>query len=488
MYNTLLEGGILQYMNRFFVALVCMAIVALPSFAFAQTASPQPHTALTDSAKQYFEGRFACLDNYNFNSVIITVDTAKSMLDHQYLPGETITVAGTIENPNNYPLVGGKVYAHILREDATMASENWHPYISQEFVPGEYDLAANQTTDFTYSYRIPSKSPAGTYRVELYYLVGNRYVMSGIPYVANFTGASAPFTVTRPVVTGSAANAVAGFDFDRNSVKVNNKAFQLRAIPAVLDSGKPVTVSVDLNTLGKSKISGTVHMDLYKWSITDQAKPVASKSVDITVSGTKAAPIAFTWDSATPGTYELVLTAANSDIEASPSILDIRFPVGGLVPRIVYSGIGAIADGSATINACVVNATFGSGAGTMTNTLVINGKEVQAKDAPIAADQLSTALLSAKLSELAGKGFDVHVVARDASGAIADETTVSYPAGVIAGAQNTFAPVATHAVTPTANSQPIWYVVIGVAGILAIVLIVVISIARSRKKKYPMLS
>lgn len=475
-------------MKNLFAAVLSLVTIALPVTALAQTDTPQPPAQLADSAKSYFEGRFACMDNYNFNSVVVTVDTAKSILDHQYLPGETISVAGTIKNPNNYPLVGGRLYAHILREDAIMASENWHPYVSQEFVPGEYDLAANQTADFTYSYRIPAGSPAGTYRVELYYLVGNRYVMSGIPYVANFTGASAPFTVTRPVIAGNAANAVAGLDFDRNSVKVNKQAFQLREIPAVYESGKPVTVNVDLNALGKAKMSGTVHMDLYKWSITDQTTPIISKSIDVAVSATKATPITFTWDKANAGTYELVFTATTSDAEAVPSILNVRFPVGGLVPRIVYSGIGAIADGSAIINACVVNATFGSGVGAMTNELIIDGKQAQTKDAAVSADQLSTALISAKLTELAGKAFDVHVVAKDASGAVVDETTVSYPAGIIAGVQATGSGVSANPIVPAINTQPTLYIIIGVVGILVIVLIVVLSIARSRKKKYPMLS
>ncbi|MEO6077690.1 MAG: hypothetical protein ABIP54_02800 [Candidatus Andersenbacteria bacterium] len=149
--------------------------------------SPENNPAIAQSIAGFTDARFACMDNYNFGSVVVSIDSAKSVLDHQYLPGETITVAGTLHNPNNYPLVEGRMYAHILREEATMADKNWHPYLSQEFVPGEYNLDAGQTKDFTYSYRIPAESPAGVYRVELYYLVGNRYVMSGIPYVANFT-------------------------------------------------------------------------------------------------------------------------------------------------------------------------------------------------------------------------------------------------------------------------------------------------------------
>ncbi|HSX24803.1 MAG TPA: hypothetical protein VLG69_02475 [Candidatus Andersenbacteria bacterium] len=475
-------------MKKFFAVVASLITVSLPVTALAQTASPQPSAGFGDAAKQAFENRFACMDNYNFNSVAVTVDPAKSVLDHQYLPGETIAVAGTIKNPNNYPLVGGMVYAHVLREDAKTAPENWHPYVSQEFVPGAYDVPANQTIGFTYSYRIPQGSPAGTYRIELYYLVGNRYVMSGIPYVANFTAASAPFTIVRPTITGgNAGHDVAGFVFDRNSVKVNGKNFQLREIPPTFESGKPVAVNVDLRAIGKSKVSGTVTMDLYAWSITDQKKPIISQSMDVVASPTKATPITFTWDSATPGTYELVLTSTTKDVEDVPSVLDVRFPVAGLVPRIVYSGIGAIKDGVATINACIVNATFGSGTGSMTNSLLINGKEVQTKDAAVSADQLSTALISEPLADLAGKAFDVHVVAHDANGNVADETTVSYPAGIIAGAQDTFAPTpaSSEGVAPTI--KPMQYILIGVVIIVIVLLIAIFNSMRLRKKKYPTL-
>lgn len=453
-----------------------------PGIVLAQGSKAQEGTALAEFAKNLVEGRSMCMDNYNFNSVQITVDPAKSILDREYLPGETIAIAGTVKNPNGYPLVGGKVYAHILREDALMEADNWHPYVAQEFVPGAYDLSANQALDFQYSYRIPEGSPAGTYRVELYYLVGNRYVMSGIPYVANFTGASAPFTVVRP--TSSTATPVQGLNFDRNMVKVNGELLQARQIPPVLEPGKSITVEVPVQKLGIGNISGTVQMDLYTWSVTDGMKPIVSKTVPVTVS-TKAAPVTFTWDVALPGTYELVLSATTSDAEAVPSVLNVRFPVAGLTPRIVYSGIGNIADGSATINACVVNATFGSGVGSVTNTLLIDGKEVQTKEAAVSAEQLSTALIMAPLKDLAGKAFDVHVVAKDAAGTVTDETTISYPAGTIAGTGDLLPPLSSPQASDVVNAQPnkriVWVLVVG----LIILAAIAGGIAMMRKRTYP---
>lgn len=473
-------------MKKFLAVVASFITVVLPISAFAQTATPQPGAAFADAAKRMFEGRFACMDNYNFNSVVVTIDTVKSVLDHQYLPGETIAVAGTIKNPNNYPLVGGRLYAHILREDAKMAPENWHPYVSQEYAPGEYSLSANQTSDFSYSYRIPTGSPAGTYRVELYYLVGNRYVMSGIPYVANFTAASAPFTVLRPVVTGG--SDASGFTFDRNTVKVNGRGLQLREIPFVLEPGKPAVVTAVLQSIGKQTISGTVQMDLYNWSVTDNTKPILSQTIPITMVSGKNAPITFTWDTATSGTYEVVLRASTVNPEDVPSVLDVRFPVAGLVPRIVYSGIGAIKDGSATINACVVNATFGSGVGSMKNSLIVNGKEIAIEETPVSADQLSTALIASQLTDLAGKAFSVHVIAKDANGAITDETTVSYPAGTIPGAHKQIMPIET-AYPSAPQGNYLWkYVIAGIVALIVIVLGSVFAVARSRKKNYPKFS
>lgn len=482
-----------QSFRKYGVAILAQMLVLMPISAFAQTSPVVPapaqqsnSSAFTQSIAGFLDGRLACMDNYNFNSVTVSVDTKQSMLDHQYLPGETMVVSGIIHNPNNYPLVGGRMYAHVLREDASMAEKNWHPYLSQEFISGTYDVAANQSIPFQYQWRIPAKSLTGTYRIELYYLVGNRYVMSGIPYVANFTGASAPFTVIRPVVTSKTTSSeISGFNFDRNSVTINDQAIHLREIPPQFEPGKPITIKAMLSGLGRGKVEGTVHMDLYAWSITDGTKPILSKVIPVSL-GTTDTPITFTWDAPTAGTYEAVFTANNNDPEAVPSVLDVRFPVTGLVPRIVYSGIGAIADGKATINACVVNATFGSGEGSMTNSLIVGGKELQTKDGKVLADQLSTALITSSIADLTGKQFDVHVVAKNAAGAVADETTVSYPATTFGAQKNSVTPAP---VVQTNNpSSPMGkYVAAGV--VITLILIVIGTVMmRSRRKQYPKFS
>lgn len=376
----------------------------------------------------YFKDRQECFNGYHFGSVKVLFN--ENYADHSYEAGSKVTISGTLANENDYPLVNGVVLARLLRQDETVAAENWHPMVLEQSLPGNYDLLAKGTGSFSFDWAVPAEAPAGIYRLELFYLAGQRYVISGIPYVANSPASSTIFSVVNKNGSPRYAN------FDISTVQLNEQPLKLRSVPPTLPANEPVNISVNIKAESPDAIPVTLHSALYAWSDSDKKPPVWERTSHISIDPLKPFAATMHEDKLTPGAYELVMTITPDDPNILTSMVKVRFPIEGNMPRIIYSGIGGYENGQAIITTCTVNGTFdkiGSKAGGSVGTKIETGGQVLGEGTTdTIADRLTTATIKVPLTkEAKAQGLTISTIARNDQGVQSDTNSMVYSAAML---------------------------------------------------------
>ena len=329
-------------------------------------------------------------------------------------------VKGKVTNGNNYYLTEGKILARILRRDEKVAGRDWHPYVAEIEVPGKFPLLANESKEFSFAWDVPALAPSGEYQVDLFYLAGRRYVLSGLSYIVNVPGGTTGFTVRE-------SGPPAGANFDRSSVRLAGKNLTLRSVPPTLPADKPISVSAKINTIGGNALPVVITKKLFNWSDTDKTQPLESVTETIIIDPKKPQEVSFNWQKPKAGVYELVLTALPINQDALPSILRVRFPVEGNTPRIIFGGITGQEDDNVKITACAVNGTFGEGKGTVNARIMTGDKILGSGESKL---QNTAGVLTAKfvvpLEALKGKEFSVLTEAKNEQGEVIDSHAVKY--------------------------------------------------------------
>ena len=434
-----------------------LVVLATPFAASAQSTTPEIVPADTDEALllEHLSSRGDCLTEYNFGNIALDFGTWEETGSGALTAGETLRVPGTLLNRNSYPLADGRLFARVLRHDPAVADENWHPIVAETFVPGDFSLAANGQKSFDFTWPVPANAPAGIYAVEFSYLAGNRYVMAGIPYVSNFSAGSVVFEID------PAASATPLVEFDRSSVTINQKALALRAVPPSLPAQQPVTVAVSLNNSGASPVTTTVDTALYAWSDTDPKAPLVHTTQQVTVGGGASQAIPFVWEQPQPGVHELVLKTTPADPAILPSIIKVRFPIEGNVPRIIFSGVTDLTTDQVLVTTCAVNGTVGSGVGSIETAVLSNGQTLGSSTGVTNSAQLGSVQVIIPVANL-GTTLDVQTVLKNEQGVITDTNTTTYTRELLFGPNAQAAPTPA---TPRTNNQ-LWLIGIGVAIVL----------------------
>ena len=399
--------------------LAALMLTASPAYGQEAPSAPQAEENIS-ALSGFFSSQIGCLGVYKYGSVKFNFEERNHL--GTVITGDAVQVSGRVTNTNDFALPHGKIYARVLRHSAQVADDQWHPYVHEEWLPAEYPLEAGQGVDFTYDWQVPGLTPEGRYEIDFFYLANGRFVMAGVPYVVNMPGGMVIFEV-------KGAGVEAAVNFDRASVLVNGEPFKLRAIPDTLPANEAVKVDAMLMNDSSAAMSVKLTKELFAWSDTDREAPVATQAPEVvTLEPGKKYPVSFIWDNAMAGVHELVLTATPATPEVLPSVLRVRFPIEGNVPRIIYSGVTKIEGDTATVTTCAVNGTYGEGSGSVKTSM-------SAKGGVIGEETTNTGLTSILFAStfevpaenvLQGKATSLKVAAYDDKGTETDSATVNY--------------------------------------------------------------
>lgn len=447
-------------------------LVAVPfTFAQEQQVAEDEEVAFTE----HLASRDACLTEYQFGSVFVSFD--RTAARERVAAGDRLSINGVVENTNSYPLPSGRLIARVLRHDTGVADDNWHPVIEELDVPGDFDLLANGKKNFDFIWPVPTGAPSGVYRVEFSFLAGGRYSMGGLPFVPNFTAGSRLFLVEN---RGEAQYV----EFDRSSVELNDAPYALRSVPPVFLPGQPLVITADVVNPSVTQQVVTVSSELHEWSDTDREDPVIANSQQLTLAPGATETLSFTWDAPTSGVYELVQDVTPAKTDVMPSLLKVRFPVQGVTPRIMFSGVTDTSDNEVDVTTCVINGTSGEGGGSFTTEIKSGDATLATIEESVIAGAISTGKGHVTVDS-GNEDLTLVMTARDSEGNITDSHTVSYDGTLLPMLLGNLAQASGDTEDQMASTeQPQTRLLIMALGVIAVVVIVAIIVlmVRGRNK------
>ena len=150
--------------------------------------------------------------------------------------GVPMTFKGKITNNNNYPVVDGSVYVKIFKKqsDQEKTQLNGGFLADQFFAIENISIDANGSKEASFDWRIPSYAVSGDYQIAYFFTSAKKFNLLGLTFTDDVVGNTFDFSII-----GENEKIV---EFDKNSVKINDKQHNFAAFIPKLPKDVEITV------------------------------------------------------------------------------------------------------------------------------------------------------------------------------------------------------------------------------------------------------
>lgn len=304
---------------------VLLAILVLPVFASAQTTG--------------FE-EVSCFDEglYEFQSVEFNVGPEKT----GYSGGDSIRFIGEITNHNEYPVVDGNVFARVSRVNDNYMTEG-HNIVDEFIALSNISINASSTKNIEFNWDAPINSMTDDYRIDLFFSVGEKYNLGGLPF-------------TNEILAGFSKFSVQGVDngvyFDKGQTTVNDETYLHIGEWPQISSEESVVIKQPIVNNTDEDVSVDIAYDLFYWDSLNMDDHIDSKSETVVVPANSQYDATYVIDNNTnPVNYVSFVAEANG----VTSIANIRVISDETKVRLNYPAINnfPLSEGdSATVFSC----------------------------------------------------------------------------------------------------------------------------------------
>ena len=312
-----------------------------------------------------------CFDYYHFGNVGVNISLEKestlgrpadpsslppAVLNKSYVFGGTdAKFSGKVTNPESYPIVDGSVYVKIFKKinptgkSSTAISEN--ALVDQFYATKGISIGAKKQSQFYFSWKVPERLESGDYYIAAYFIVGDKFNVSGLFSTDSVTGGTTDFSIL--------ASKDGAVSFDKTSVKVGNQKYSFGADYPRVDDGNPIKITFSLDNKTASPQRIPVSYILYK-SDNLKTENILNTTSELVILGAKSSKnLSYTINDGQHAVYYLV---AEADNKGAKSIIDIRVIRNNINKlELSYAAIGAypfVADTLSSVMACAVNTSF----------------------------------------------------------------------------------------------------------------------------------
>lgn len=272
-------------------------------------------------------GAVNCFDYYKFGSV--QVDVSPSVASA--VSGIPITFSGKIKNLNSYLITGGEIYVKIFRKqgDQEKAMSNGNFLVDFFSVENDLNIQANEEKPIEFTWNIPNYIQSGEYQAVMFFVVNSRYNLLGLTFTDDVVGNSAEFSVI--------GETQGGVEFDKNSVKLNDRDYHFTAYPPRINPENSVNISTMISNATQQQQEADVTWSLYAWDSLLENKLIKKNSEKISLKTGEKKELLYDTSEASEPVYLLVVESVWKD---SKSILFVRFVRDGIEKsRINFPGI-----------------------------------------------------------------------------------------------------------------------------------------------------
>lgn len=262
-------------------------------------------------------GSVNCFDYYDFGSVQVDIESAIAST----VSGVPMNFRGKVVNNNDYPIVDGAVYVKIFKKqkDAEKIQANGHLLVDQFFAKEGITLPARGSKEISFDWKVPNYAPSGDYQIATFFVSAKKFNLLGLSFTDDVLGNTVNFSVI-----GEIDKAV---EFEKNSVKVNDKDFYFAAFPPQFSKDETVSVWASLKNGTDKAQKIPVSWTVYSWDGLLEGNIIASEKQEIELSAGESKKLEYRVKDNKNPVYFVVAEAQYQDIK---SILDVRFVREGI--------------------------------------------------------------------------------------------------------------------------------------------------------------
>jgi archaellin len=308
----------------FLILVLCVGSFAAVSAVQAKTA-PASTDAPKSSPSMYppseeVAGAANCFDYYQFGSVQADIEgTVNSTVS-----GVPIHFQGNIKNNNDYPVVGGALYAKVFRKqtDTSLISQNGHNLVDQFFVKDNLSISAKGQTPVEFDWQVPAYAASGEYQIAFFFTSDKKFNLLGLSFTDDVVGNVFNFTVA-----GDQKSVVA---FNKNTVKIGdgvNNSYRFAAFPPKQANDKDIPVTMQLTNPTNATQTVTIAWKLYGWDAQSEDNLLNNTEANLTLKPKETKTLQYLDTNRTNTVHLLVAQASYKD---TTSILDIRYVRDGV--------------------------------------------------------------------------------------------------------------------------------------------------------------
>jgi hypothetical protein len=397
-------------MQKIFLLLTLSLCITTNVFA-QENMGEVEQAALAEIASMQGSTDINCFDYYKFQSVQVSVDTNKKT----YIPKSVVKFDGNIINTNEQPITDGAVFVRISQDNANYHSEGRYN-VSEFFALKDISLKAKETKKIQFDWQVPQYISAGKYHVDLYFVVGDKFNLGGLPFTNEIIAGSIDFDIL--------SNEEGSVFLKKNSVKINEEEYQHIGSWPVIEQKKEVIISYDLINDTNSIKDVEIIQELYFWDSLNEKDKKDIRKQTVTLQAGEVKTIEYQIPSMNESVYYLKTTSKYKDQE---SIINVRLLSEMFHPRLNYPALTTfpIKQGdSSTLFTCFHNTSDVSGQGRVEVVLtddkgveiskinydgVISSQMSADKSDFVAAEDLENIILNAKIYDENNNIIDEYV-------------------------------------------------------------------------------
>lgn len=269
------------------------------------------------------EGLSDCFEYYTFQSVQISLEPEND----SFLPGETARFSGYVENENDQPVVDGNIFVRISKKNNNYEAEG--NFIVDEFVAKEkIALNPKEQKEIAISWAVPAGTSSGEYQADLFFSVGKKFNLGGLPFSNEIVGGTIPF-----LIGGDQGKFIS---FDRENTKLDGEKYNHIGDWPEVNLGEKSTITQPIiNTFGEDK-EIDVKYDLYYWDSLNEDDLIMTDNEKVVVPADGNLVLEYNIPEISETVYYIKITATGQD---QKSIINLRFVSEKERPRLNYPAI-----------------------------------------------------------------------------------------------------------------------------------------------------
>lgn len=298
-----------QYLNScqkiFLTTFIFLALLsASTASVLAQVVPLGPLTETEEETGKKDKQLVNCFDFYQFQKINISF-APQDKTGNEFIPNETLKLAGTVENQTEVAIVSGQIKYRLVKvnQNEKIRRNQGDDILDEGILLGEISLAPQEIKEVSVFYQLPKVLLSGGYRLNFYFTQNNQFDWAGLFYSDDVVGSFLPLNIN----TNGLVNDLPFFD--RSKTQVNGKKHNhIGFISTPFEKNKEVTIQTALVNPSNSAFTGLVTNKLFYWDQQSSGNLLKVEKEAITLASFETKPVFYTIDQTEESVYFLSQT------------------------------------------------------------------------------------------------------------------------------------------------------------------------------------